>query len=172
MSFSSDVKNKLKSQYTDSLVDDFYVKLLTQANLYQRVSGYFSSAGVDLYAEGLEELAKNGGEVQFIISKEISKEDYDRIQAGYSLREELKPLKISEQNDKLSTKAQQQLGNLAFMIANSRARVKVALVQQGVFHDKFGLIYSDNEVVFFNGSANETKNGISENYESISVDVS
>ncbi|WP_086312307.1 hypothetical protein A5821_000084 [Enterococcus sp. 7F3_DIV0205] len=172
MSFSSDVKNKLKSQYTDSLVDDFYVKLLTQANLYQRVSGYFSSAGVDLYAEGLEELAKNGGEVQFIISKEISKEDYDRIQAGYSLREELKPLKISEQNDKLSTKTQQQLGNLAFMIANSRARVKVALVQQGVFHDKFGLIYSDNEVVFFNGSANETKNGISENYESISVDVS
>ncbi|EAH4448256.1 DEAD/DEAH box helicase family protein [Listeria innocua] len=172
MSFSVDIKNNLKSQYTNGFVDNFYIKLLTQGNLYQRVSGYFTSAGVDLYADGLEELAKNGGEIQFIISKEISKDDYERIKAGYNLREELKSLKISEQNDKLSTKAQQQLGNLAFMIANSRARVKIALMQQGVFHDKFGLIHSDDEVVFFNGSANETKNGISKNYESISVDVS
>ncbi|EKF1863822.1 hypothetical protein OYI72_002324 [Listeria innocua] len=148
MSFSVDIKNNLKSQYTNGFVDNFYIKLLTQGNLYQRVSGYFTSAGVDLYADGLEELAKNGGEIQFIISKEISKDDYERIKAGYNLREELKSLKISEQNDKLSTKAQQQLGNLAFMIANSRARVKIALMQQGVFHDKFGLIHSDDEVVF------------------------
>lgn len=58
------------------------------------------------------------------------------------------------------------------MIANGRARVKVALMQKGIFHDKFGLISSGNETVFFSGSVNETKNGINENYESISVDVS
>lgn len=172
MTFTTEVKENIQPQYTSNLVDSFYNTLLSQANLYQRVSGYFSSSGVDLYTEGLEELAKNGGQVQFIVSKEISKSDYERIQAGYSLKEELKNLKLSEQNEKLSTKTQQQLGNLAFMIANSRARVKVALMQKGIFHDKFGLISSDDEVVFFNGSANETKNGISENYESISVDVS
>lgn len=172
MSFSLDIKNNLKSQYTDNLIDAFYNPLLSQANVYQRVSGYFSSAGVDLYANGLEELAKNGGRVEFVISREISKEDYERIQKGYNLREELRTLKLAEQNEKLSTEAQQQLGNLAFMIANSRARVKVALMQQGIFHDKFGLIYSGEEVIFFNGSPNETRNGISENYESISVDVS
>ena len=172
MSFTDELKHNLRSQYTDNLVTDFYNKLLSQAELYQRVSGYFSSAGVDLYAEGLEELAKNDGRVQFIISKEISREDYERIKAGYDLREELKPLKIAEQNERLSSKVQRQLGNLAFMIANGRAEVKVALMQQGIFHDKFGLIYSDDDIVFFNGSANETKNGISENYESISVDVS
>jgi len=172
MTFTSELKKSLKPQYTANLVDDFYNSLLNQANLYQRVSGYFTSSGVDLYAEGLEEFAKNGGQVQFIVSKEISRADYERIQAGYNLKKELKNLKLSEQNDKLSTQAQQQLGNLAFMIANGRARVKVALMQQGIFHDKFGLISSDNEIVFFSGSANETKGGISENYESISVDVS
>lgn len=174
MSFSQNVKDNLKSQYTDNLVSDFYNPLLKQANIYQRVSGYFSSAGVDLYADGLEELAKNGGNAQFIISKEISKKDYEHIQEGYSLAEELKTLRLAERNDKLTTAKQQQLGNLAFMIANGRARVKVALMttHQGIFHDKFGLISSDDDVVFFNGSANETKNGISENYESISVDVS
>lgn len=172
MIFSNDVKNNLKSLYTDNLVDEFYNVLLSQANLYQRVSGYFSSAGIDLYVDGLEELVKHGGHIQFIISKEIPQKDYERIKAGYSLKEELKTLKLAEQNDRLSAKTQQQLGNLAFMIANGRARVKVALTQQGIFHDKFGLISSDNEVVFFNGSANETKGGISGNYESISVDVS
>lgn len=172
MSFSLELKSTLKSQYTDNLANSFYNKVLSEANLYQRVSGYFSSAGVDLYAEGLEELAKNGGKVQFVISKEISKEDYNRIKEGYDLREELKKLRIAEQNERLTLEVQRRLGNLAFMIANGRAEVKVALSEKGSFHDKFGLIYSGDEIVFFNGSANETKNGISENYESISVDVS
>lgn len=172
MSFSLELKDALKSQYTDNLVDEFYNRVLSGANLYQRVSGYFSSAGVDLYAEGLEELAKNGGKVQFVISKEISKEDYNRIKDGYDLREELKKLRIAEQNERLTLEVQRRLGNLAFMIANGRAEVKVALSEKGLFHDKFGLVYSDEEIIFFNGSPNETKNGISENYESISVDVS
>lgn len=172
MSFTLETKERIEPQYTEDLVDEVYNKLLSEAKLYQRVSGYFSSAGVDLYADGLEELAKNGGSAQYIISKEISKNDYERIKQGYSLREELKSLKLAERNEILNLQTQQRLGNLAFMIANGRAEVKVALMQKGLFHDKFGLIYSDEDIVFFNGSPNETKHGISENYESISVDVS
>lgn len=172
MTFSESIKNTIQSQYTKHLVKEFYQPLLSEASLYQRVSGYFSTAGLDLYAEGLEELAKNGGKVQFIISKEISPNDFIKIKQGYDLLNELKPLKLAERNDKLNSKTQQQLGNLAFMIAMGRARVKVALTEKGIFHDKFGIISSESEYVFFNGSANETQNGISENYESISVDVS
>lgn len=172
MTFSNKLKINLKSQYTDNIVENFYEPLLSEANLYQRVSGYFSTAGLDLYVNGLEELAKNGGQVEFIISKEISKKDFEKIKVGYELKGELQALKISERNGRLDVKAQQQLGNLAFMIANGRARVKVALVQQGIFHDKFGIIYSGNEHVFFNGSVNETFSGLNKNYESISVDKS
>lgn len=172
MTFSNTLKTNLKAQYTENIVSGFYEPLLSEADLYQRVSGYFSSAGLDLYANGLEELAKNGGRVEFIISKEISQQDFDNIQAGYELKEELKTLKLSERNGRLDVKAQQQLGNLAFMIANGRARVKVALVQKGIFHDKFGVISAGNEHVFFNGSVNETYNGLNQNYESISVDKS
>lgn len=172
MKFSEKIKQTIQPQYISDLVELFYQPLLSEANLYQRVSGYFSSAGLDLYAEGLEELAKNGGKVEFIISKEISADDYHRIQDGYNLLNEIKPLKLAERNDKLNTKMQQQLGNLAFMIASGRARVKVALTDKGIFHDKFGLIHSGEECVLFSGSANETLSGISRNYESISVDVS
>lgn len=172
MAFSTDIKNKIKPEYSSNLVEDFYRPLLREADLYQRVSGYFSTSGLDLYSESLEELARNGGSLEFIISKEISKEDYDRIKAGYDLLDEIKPLNLAQRNERLTSKTQQQLGDLAFMIAMGRARIKIALTNKGLFHDKFGLISSGREKVFFNGSANETKNGMQINYESISVDTS
>lgn len=172
MAFSAEIKSNLKPQYTKNLVKKFYEPVLREANLYQRVSGYFNSAGVDLYIEGLESLAKNGGKVEFIVSKEISETDFIKIKRGYKLLKELEPLKISERNEILTTKKQQELGNLAFMIAMGRAKVKIALTNKGIFHDKFGIVYSDKDKVFFNGSANETQSGISQNYESISVDCS
>ncbi|SKC67895.1 Superfamily II DNA or RNA helicase, SNF2 family [[Eubacterium] yurii] len=172
MSFSKEIKSIISPEYSSSIVEGFYQPLLKEADLYQRVSGYFSTAGLDLYSESLEELAKNGGNLEYIISKEISKEDYNRIKAGYNLLEEIKPLKLAERNEKLTPKVQQQLGNLAFMIAMGRARIKIALTEKGLFHDKFGIITSGKEKVFFNGSVNETKNGMDINYESISVDVS
>ena len=60
------------------------------------------------------------------------------------------------------------------MIASNHAEVKFAVIPRGrgIFHDKFGLIDSDQETIFFNGSVNETRNGLEYNYESISVDVS
>ena len=161
MAFSNGLKRHIKSQYTDHIVDEFYRPTLSEANLYQRVSGFFSSSGIDLYADGIEEIAKNSGKIEFIVSKEISAFDFEKIKSGYKILSELKPLRMSERNEKLNTTAQQKLGNLAFMIAMGRARVKIALTKEGLFHDKFGIISSGDEKVFFNGSANETKNGIS-----------
>lgn len=172
MSFSKDIKSRIRPEYNCNLVEEFYKPLLNEANLYQRVSGYFSTSGSDLYSDSLEELAKNGGNLEYIISKEISRDDYNMIKAGYKLLEEIEPLNIAQRNERLTTKTQQQLGNLAFMIAMGKARIKIALTTKGIFHDKFGLITSGAETVFFNGSVNETKSGMHLNYESISVDTS
>ena len=90
MTFSKEIKNIIKPEYSNSIVGEFYQPLLKEADLYQRVSGYFSTAGVDFYSESLEELAKNGGNLEYIISKEISKEDYNRIKAGYDLLETIR----------------------------------------------------------------------------------
>lgn len=172
MTFLNQTRESIMPSYTTNLVEEFYRPLLSEATLYQRVTGYFSTSGIDLYIDGLEELAKNGGKAEFIISKEISQNDYLRIKEGYSILDELRPLRMSERNERLNSQTQKKLGNLAFMIAMGRARVKVALTQKGLFHDKFGIISSDEDIVFFNGSVNETHSGIDINYESISVDVS
>lgn len=172
MGFSDKVKSNILSSYTESLADTFYKPILSEATLYQRVSAYFTSEGLDLIIDGIEELVKNNGNMEFIFSKQISKEDYDKIHSGYLLHDELKLLKLAERNEKLSKKTQKKLGNLAFMIAMGKARVKIAFTDRGDFHDKFGIISSGEEKIFFNGSANETKSGIDINYESITVDVS
>lgn len=172
MGFSKEVKKSIKSEYTEKLVRDFYEPVLKEAKVYKRVSGYFSSKGMDLYIEGIEEIAKNYGKLKFIISKNISESDYEKIKSGYNMFEDIKTLNIAERNEKLTTDVQKQLGNLAFMIAMGRARVKIGFSDAGLFHDKFGLIENEEDKVLFVGSVNETHGGIERNYESISVDVS
>ncbi len=41
MAFSNELKDNIKSQYTNDIVDGFYKPVLREANLYQRVSGFF-----------------------------------------------------------------------------------------------------------------------------------
>lgn len=175
MVFSQEIKSKVLPTYrSNTLVQDFYEPILSEASVYRRVSAYFSNEGIELCSNGLDKLFRSGGTAQFIISTDISEDDFNRIQAGYEVKKSLEMLSKQLQKTILNEETKQKLGNLAFMIAHGRAEVKFALIPtgRGIFHDKFGLIESDNEIIFFNGSVNETRNGLELNYESISVDVS
>lgn len=175
MTFSKNIKKNLLPTYqSKNLAKIFYSPLLLEADSYQRVSAYFSGASLSLYSEGLKGIQKNRGYLQFIISKNISKSDFVQIKKGYKLKEYVRNLTQSMKESVLTKEVRDNLNTLAFMIADGCAEVKFALIpnELGIFHDKFGLIKSDNETVFFNGSVNETRAGLKNNYESISVDVS
>ena len=175
MVFSQETKNIVLPTYqSKNLVTEFYEPLLSEATTYKRVSAYFSSEGLGLYSKGLDKLFENNGFAQFIISTDISEEDFKKIQEGYNLKKSLESLTEQLKQTILNNQTKEALGNLAFMIASNHAEVKFAVIPRGrgIFHDKFGLINSDEETIFFNGSVNETRNGLELNYESISVDVS
>lgn len=175
MSFSVGLKKQLHSSYrSTSLADIFYKPLLSEAKLYRRVSAYFSSAGLELYSQGLQELFENNGYAKFIISTNISQDDFKKIQEGYRIRNQIQELSQEIRNKILNPTTESELGNLAFMIAQGRAEVKFAMLKNSnsLFHDKFGLISDDDDTVLFNGSVNETEAGLEKNYESISVDFS
>ena len=175
MVFSLKLKNLIQPTYqSENLVKEFYEPVLSEATIYRRVSAYFSSEGLGLYSKGLDKLFGNNGFAQFIISTDISEEDFKKIQEGYALKNSLVDLPAQLRKTILNDQTKESLGNLAFMIACNHAEVKFAVIPsgRGIFHDKFGLIDSDDETVFFNGSVNETRNGLEYNYESISVDVS
>ncbi|USQ68503.1 SNF2-related protein [Companilactobacillus allii] len=173
------MKDSIKGSYTtslDNLAEELYVPLLSGAKYYQRVSAYFSIKALSLYSIGLDRLAANGGQVQFILSKDISESDFDEMKKGYKYRDVLNKVSYIEKKKlKLNESLKSNLGDLAYMIANNQANIKIAFLRnhKGIFHDKFGLITDENDAtVFFTGSANESIGGLRDNYESLSVDTS
>lgn len=162
------LKNQLRVSYSsieEDVARTFYDPVLREAISYKRVSGYFSSKALALYAEGLDELAENAnGHVQFIISQNISQNDFEQIKAGY----------VEKSKQEVLTEADKvRLGNLAFLIAQGIVDIKFGLVAGGLFHTKWGLFEdAAGETVYFSGSFNETANAFNNNYDSFDVDVS
>ncbi len=148
---------------TDNIPEEFYNRILKESNSYKRVSGYFSAKVLALYSQGLDELAENNGIVKFIISQDISEEDFDTIKEGYRKRENTEVL---TEMDKI------KLGNLAYLIALGKADIKFGLVKNGLFHSKWGLFEDGQGAIYFNGSMNETIRGLEDNCESFDVDFS
>lgn len=161
------LQNDLKSSYNSRFYDIprmFYNPVLSNSKKYNRVSGYFSSKALSLYAIGLDRLADNDGSIKLIISFDISEEDFYEIKEGYRLRSE---------EEYLTEDDLKRIGNLAYLIANGNAEVKFGFVNDGLFHTKWGIFENEvGEKVYFNGSINETKSGIENNYDSFDVDFS
>ena len=162
-----DLQRKIKFSYNsmvDNISEDFYNIVLKQSIRYKRVSGYFSCKALSMYADGLDSIDENNGYVQFIISQNISQDDFDEIQRGYKER---------SKNELLTSMDKQRLGNLAYLISQGKADVKFALVKNGLFHTKWGMFEdSEGDVLYFNGSLNETANAIENNFDSFDVDFS
>lgn len=158
---------KLKFSYNsmeDNISEDFYNPVLKESISYKRVSGYFSCKALSIYADGLDKIAENNGYVQFIISQNITEYDFDEIQRGYYER---------SKNEILNQIDKNRLGNLAYLIAQRKADVKFALVKNGLFHSKWGIFEdSQGNMLYFNGSLNETANAIENNFDSFDVDFS
>ncbi len=161
------IQKMLKPSY-NSVIDDvaekFYIPVLSESINYQRVSGYFSCKALSIYAEGLEKIAKNNGYVQFIISQNISEKDAEEITRGYLER---------SKGEVLTNRDKQRLGNLAYLIAQGKVDVKFGIVDSGLFHTKWGLFEDQNQdIIYFNGSLNETANAMENNFDSFDVDFS
>lgn len=162
-----DISDALKPSYNssrDDVSNEFYNRVLSESIGFSRVSGYFSSKALATYSDGLDKLCSNGGKIRLIISTDISQEDFSEIKKGYTERS------LSE---KLTDDDKKRLGNLAYMIAANQAEVKFGLVKNGLFHSKWG-IFSDinNDLIYFNGSNNETYQALNANFEDFDVDVS
>ena len=82
----------------DDLLNDFYIPILSQANEYYRLSGFFNSSSLAVSACGLENFIKNNGKMKLVTSVIFSENDtlkkmkqlldyYTSNQYGYANRE-------------------------------------------------------------------------------------
>lgn len=159
------------------ILDDFYIPCLRNSVVYKRAVGFFTSAALAEAARGLADFVRNDGKMFVIASPRLTEEDIDAIKKGYELRKVVTGALERGLNQKLSDVNLARVRNLSWMIANNKLDIKIAVPKsiedQGIYHEKIGLFYDSNDnIVAFSGSLNETAWGLISNYESVDVSVS
>ena len=169
---------ELKPEYRsllDSVTNDFYIPVLKQATLYKRAVGFFSSSALMEISLGISGLVKNGGKIQLIASPRLSQDDVEAINDGLRRRDDVvEEVLLRELQSPKGRFEEARLNMLSNLIAAGILEIRIAILETnnivGMFHEKMGLMYdSDDNIIAFTGSMNESANAFLQNYESIDV---
>jgi len=159
----------------DDLATELYSPCLRWAERYDRGVGYFTTGWLSHNLYGLSDFAIRGGKIRLITSPIISNSDFDAILAAQNDAESFELLQkaISENVDALAKEMEKDLFNtFAWLIHDGIIEIKFAVpkmkLDDGIFHDKFGIFYRGTDALSFSGSINDSTHGFS-NYESIKV---
>lgn len=159
-----------------NLIREFYIPCLEVSNTYCRAVGYFSSSILNYISNGLFAFIKNKGKIEIVCSTNLSEEDQKNISLGYDIREIIKD-KISNVVDEVLEENTANIKNLCWLVKNDMLDIKVCYKisennKPNLFHEKFGYFSdSENNIVSFLGSVNETLSGWVNNEESFEVSM-
>lgn len=160
----------------DNLIDELYTPCLKWAERFDRGVGYFTTGWLTYNVAGLSDFASRGGKMRLITSPILSTEDTDAIigaenQDGSAflrleaaLLENVEILKQEMEADIINTFSWMLYDGIIDM----RFAIPCEKLEEGDFHDKFGIFYKGNDALSFSGSINDSKHGF-QNYESIKV---
>jgi len=169
------LKLSYRSENKAEMLKDFYLPVLSNAKIYKRAVGYFSSSLLLNLTNGISELIKKQGEMQIVASPKLIKEDIEAIKKGYEVRDNI--VEKALMRDFKEPQKQEDLERfnyLAHLISSGLLDIKIALVDggqiSGIYHEKIGIVEDEKDnVIAFTGSLNETKGGVENNFESIDV---
>lgn len=160
----------------DNLIDELYTPCLKWAERFDRGVGYFTTGWLTYNIAGLSDFASRGGKMRLITSPILSTEDTDAIigaenQDGSTflrleaaLLENVETLKREMEADIINAFSWMLYDGIIDM----RFAIPCKKLEEGDFHDKFGVFYKGNDALSFSGSINDSKHGF-QNYESIKV---
>jgi DNA phosphorothioation system restriction enzyme len=157
----------------DDPIADFFDPVLERSCYYDVAVGYFSTAWLRDAAHGITEFARAGGRARWIVSPELSEDDFRALAVDGAVRregiEEIISRSYQELYSELTQRTREALGwliidgVLTFKIGIPRNRLSgIMHAKQGQFRDKEG-----NRVGFL-GSYNLT-GGAGTNWEAFSV---
>ena len=160
----------------DDLIDQLYQPCLRWAERFDRGVGYFTTGWITYNVTGLSDFATRGGKMRLITSPILSKNDTDAIinsdrsdadaykKFENALLDNVKTLENEMKADVLNA--------FSWMLYDGIIDLKFAIpcqkLDDGNFHDKFGVFYRKDDALSFSGSINDSKHGF-QNYESIKV---
>lgn len=163
-------KEDYRSGY-DNIVEDFFHPSLAQSNEYWRAVGYFSSSALEAFGAPLGEFIKKGGTIRLVTSVELSQGDIEAIQNGIP-KQEICAQRIEQI---IETDFADGVGDgtirLARLLELERLKIQIAVPKKGtgIYHEKIGLFFDDDDYVAFTGSSNESRNAFENNRECVDV---
>lgn len=144
----------LKTEYRsllNNVIETFYTPILSESVLYKRAVGFFSSSALIELSAGILGLVKNGGKIQLIASPRLSQEDIAAINDGFRRRDEvIEEALLRELDSPNGIFEEARLNLLSNLIACGRLEIKIAFLENdnviGMFHEKVGLMYDDEDM--------------------------
>jgi superfamily II DNA or RNA helicase len=134
------------------------------------MSGYFTSGFLAELAQSiLCYINSNNESIKFIISPNLSPEDMETLiraqKADEDILEKLFP------NYKIETESlrSKTLDAFFFLIVSKKIELKVALLEEGLFHSKAWIFQTPYGLVTIHGSGNATVSGLSLNFEQLTL---
>ena len=173
----------IKDQYRTTVdrtkvVSEFYEPCLRLSKCYYRAAGFYSSGSLLHWVKALIHFKDPLKKVKLLTSPLLSNHDQTLILDINDENEKLKfqSKKLEEIIDDASTNLKHpNISNIfKWLIANEKLEIRFALPKHTInsddFHDKYGIFEFDNDTkIAFDGSANETLNGLLYKSETIPV---
>mgnify|MGYP005913360351 CR=1 FL=1 len=168
----------------DNILQDFYIPVLSLANKYDRISGFFSSGALAVAANGLEKFIINGGVMRLVTCPQLSGDDVKALKASTSTFDEIMYKNFVQSYEEIGDKFEQDhIKALGWMLANNLLQLKLAIIKKnnqycsveeinkfGIMHQKVGILYDQaGNVLSFSGSNNESACGWVSNIEEFKV---
>ena len=158
------------------LIDELYLPCLKWADRFDRGVGFFTTGWITCNVTGLSDFASRGGKMRLITSPILSNEDTDAIiNSEGNNGEAFKRLEAALIDNVRVLEAEMKAdasNAFSWMIYDGIIDLRFAIpcekLEDGVFHDKFGIFYKGEDRISFSGSINDSKHGY-QNYESIKV---
>jgi superfamily II DNA or RNA helicase len=185
MSFKSlDIKPSYESGVGD-IVQDFYEPILTDAVLYDRISGFFTSTSLAVAARGMCNFIKNGGIMRIITSPVLSSDDIEIIEQLVEKKSDIRSKDLGLDLDALEdTFISDHVKAFGWLLSAGKIDIRLAILlgednkpitkekvlSAGLFHQKIGILTDiEGNHISFSGSINETASAWTKNDEEFKV---
>ncbi len=162
----------------DDIINEFYKPALRHCELYQRLSGYFSSSSFVNVANEILEFIKSDGRIQLITSPKLSETDKKIMEQSVHNAEELLSTifldDLKNDPDELKLEFSKLMAYMLTNYINGKPQLEIKIAKPstgpGIFHQKIGILkYKNGKKIAFAGSINETGLGWHENIENFTV---
>lgn len=168
----------------DDVLNDFYIPVLTEANQYDRIAGFFSSGVLALAAKGLEQFIVNGGTMRLVTCPRLQGRDIKALNDAVDNIDNILYRDFISSYEEIEDKFEKDhVKALGWMIANGVLEMKIAIIKKngvlcseseinelGIMHQKVGILYDQaGNAISFSGSNNESTSGWLGNTEEFKV---